>query len=67
MSRIGFKPIPVPDGVDVTIKPGSVHVKGPKGELNQTVRRTVRADDLGLPGDAQLVQFVGGQPHRRPV
>ncbi len=37
MSRIGFKPIPVPDGVEVTIKPGSVHVKGPKGELNQVI------------------------------
>lgn len=37
MSRIGFKPIPVPDGVEVTIEPGNVHVKGPKGELNQTI------------------------------
>jgi large subunit ribosomal protein L6 len=37
MSRIGFKPIPVPNGVEVTIKPGSVNVKGPKGELNQVI------------------------------
>src|SRR5690625_2888173 len=37
MSRIGFKPIPVPSGVEVTIKPGNVHVKGPKGELNQVI------------------------------
>lgn len=35
MSRIGFQPIPVPDGVEVTVEPGLVHVKGPKGELDQ--------------------------------
>jgi large subunit ribosomal protein L6 len=37
MSRIGFLPIQVPDGVDVTVERGSVHVKGPKGELTQRV------------------------------
>jgi large subunit ribosomal protein L6 len=37
VSRIGRKPIAVPDGVTVDIKPGEVSVKGPKGELSQTV------------------------------
>jgi large subunit ribosomal protein L6 len=37
MSRIGRKPIPVPDGVTVEVKPGLVSVKGPKGELRQVV------------------------------
>jgi large subunit ribosomal protein L6 len=37
MSRIGRKPIAVPDGVTVDIKPGAVSVKGPKGELSQAV------------------------------
>ena len=37
MSRVGKKPIPVPDGVTVNIEPGSVHVKGPKGELTTPV------------------------------
>src|ERR671936_1284151 len=37
MSRIGKKPIAVPDGVTVDIKPGLVSVKGPKGELSQAV------------------------------
>ncbi|MDX6653082.1 MAG: large subunit ribosomal protein [Solirubrobacterales bacterium] len=37
MSRIGRKPIEVPDGVSVDIKPGIVSVKGPKGELSQVV------------------------------
>ena len=37
MSRIGRKPIDVPDGVTVDVKPGEVNVKGPKGELNQHI------------------------------
>jgi large subunit ribosomal protein L6 len=37
MSRIGKKPIQVPDGVDVQIAPGLVSVKGPKGELSEVV------------------------------
>jgi large subunit ribosomal protein L6 len=37
MSRIGRKPIPIPDGVTVDIRPGRVSVKGPKGELSQAL------------------------------
>src|SRR5213596_1581362 len=37
MSRIGRKPIAIPDGVTVEINRGLVLVKGPKGELSQTV------------------------------
>jgi large subunit ribosomal protein L6 len=37
MSRIGKQPIAIPDGVDVEVKPGTVKVKGPKGELTQVV------------------------------
>jgi large subunit ribosomal protein L6 len=37
MSRIGRKPIQIPEGVDVDVAPGTVTVKGPKGELNQHV------------------------------
>jgi large subunit ribosomal protein L6 len=33
MSRIGRKPITVPDGVTVSVGPGRVTVNGPKGEL----------------------------------
>ena len=36
MSRIGRLPVVVPKGVEVEIKGASVHVKGPKGELQQT-------------------------------
>ena len=36
MSRIGRKPVPVPEAVTVEIAPGTIAVKGPKGELSQT-------------------------------
>src|SRR6201986_1144582 len=36
MSRIGRNPVAVPDAVTVTIAPGNIAVKGPKGELAQT-------------------------------
>ena len=34
MSRIGKKPVTVPQGVDVSVNDGVVKVKGPKGELS---------------------------------
>ena len=37
MSRIGKKPIAVPQGVQVTLKDGAIAVKGPKGELRRSL------------------------------
>src|SRR5271166_6947273 len=37
MSRIGNKVIPVPSGVKIQIKDGSVEVQGPKGKMNVRV------------------------------
>lgn len=34
MSRIGLKPVVLPEGVTLDIKEGAVAVKGPKGELS---------------------------------
>jgi large subunit ribosomal protein L6 len=47
MSRIGRSPIPVPDGVDVTIEGRTVTVKGPRGTLARELPEpiTVRRDD----------------------
>ena len=41
MSRIGRKPIPVPDGVIVAIEPELVSVTGPKGELSERIHRDI--------------------------
>jgi large subunit ribosomal protein L6 len=48
MSRVGRRPIPIPDGVEVQVAPGRVTVKGPKGELAQAVSpelKVEQADD----------------------
>ncbi len=42
MSRIGRQPIPVPSGVELTIEPDLVRVKGPKGELQERVSRDMK-------------------------
>ena len=41
VSRIGKQPIAVPSGVEVTIEPELVKVKGPKGELTERVNRDI--------------------------
>jgi large subunit ribosomal protein L6 len=56
MSRIGRKPIEIPDGVTVEIKPGLVSVKGPKGELTQVVS-----------GDMKIQQTNGELTVERPT
>jgi len=45
MSRIGKQPITIPAGVTVTVDKGNVIVvKGPKGELKQSVDRDIQVD-----------------------
>ncbi len=51
MSRIGRKPIPVPDGVTVDIAPELVSVTGPKGELSERVPRDITVEQR----DGELV------------
>ena len=41
MSRIGRKPIPVPEGVTIAIEPEVVRVNGPRGELFERVPRDI--------------------------
>jgi len=36
MSRIGRKPIVIPDSVEIKMEDTNIHVKGPKGELSYT-------------------------------
>lgn len=41
MSRVGYKPIPIPSSVDVDIKGGVVTVKGPLGSASQVVDEAI--------------------------
>ena len=62
MSRIGKKPISVPDNVEVDIKPGVITVKGPKGELVQPIstEMTVKSVD----GEIVVERPTDRGPHR---
>ncbi len=42
MSRIGKQPIPVPEGVTVSISSDEVRVNGPKGELSERIPRDIK-------------------------
>lgn len=44
MSRIGRLPVPIPDGVTVTVDGTTVEVKGPKGQLTKTFHRDMRIE-----------------------
>jgi large subunit ribosomal protein L6 len=62
MSRIGVKPVPIPSGVTLQVKEGTVHAKGPKGELSVPLSRgfEVAVDDakkvisVKRPGDERM-------------
>jgi large subunit ribosomal protein L6 len=41
VSRIGKQPIALPEGVEVSIEPERVRVKGPKGELHEPKAREI--------------------------
>ena len=41
MSRIGNKPIPVPQGVKIAVASGKIDVQGPKGKLSLAVPRGI--------------------------
>src|SRR2546422_8411512 len=44
VSRIGRQPIAVPSGVEVTLEPELVRVKGPKGELQERISRDMKVE-----------------------
>jgi len=61
MSRIGKKPIPVPKGVEVKLTDGLVEVKGPKGQLAQTLPPGV----IVALEDGHIVASVGDAREQR--
>jgi large subunit ribosomal protein L6 len=44
MSRVGLKPIPLPNGVEVQVDSQEVTVKGPKGTLAQRISPAIHID-----------------------
>lgn len=44
MSKIGKKPIAVPDGIEIKFQDGNMQVKGPKGTLNLEVNPRIKVN-----------------------
>jgi len=62
VSRIGRKPIPIPDGVEVAIEKSEVVAKGPHGELRQAFHPdlTVKIED----GQVVVTRPTDNKVHR---
>ena len=62
MSRIGKLPVAIPDAVTVSVADSVVRVKGPKGELTQSILDvvTVKVDA----GNVVVERLGDGKPHR---
>ncbi len=58
MSRIGKKPIPVPQGVKVVVEAPVVRVSGPKGNLSQSLNPGVA---LSVESDKVVVQAADSE------
>src|SRR4030095_16267216 len=72
MSRIGRKPIPVPDKVKVEIKPNSVVVTGPKGTVTNPIPPGIKFEQkdkqvLAIPQDNSGPQRAFHRPARARV
>jgi large subunit ribosomal protein L6 len=62
VSRIGKQPIAVPDGVEITIEPELVKVKGPKGELEERVSRQIGVEQDN--GEVRVSRSTDRGEHR---
>ena len=64
MSRIGNKPITVPDGVNVTIDGHKITVKGPKGTLEREISEKI---NVALEGNVINVTRNNDEPESRSL
>ena len=47
MSRIGKQPVPIPPGVEVSLRGGVLEVKGPKGSVSERMPRGIAVEIAG--------------------
>ena len=59
MSRIGKKPIPVPQGVKVAVEEGMVRAEGPKGKLSQSI-----PSSLSVTMESDVLTVARSSDHR---
>lgn len=63
MSRIGKKPILIPEAAEVEIEGAKLIVKGPKGELQREVRPEIRVEKK----DKEILVMPGKKTKRTPA
>ena len=64
MSRIGNKPITIPEGVEVTLNDKNITVKGPKGTLNKEIHKNV---NVTIEGNVITVSRIDDEPANRSL
>ena len=64
MSRIGNKPITVPEGVEVTLNENVITVKGPKGTLVKELHKNI---NVALEGNVINVTRPNDEPYNRSL
>ena len=64
MSRIGNKPITVPEGVEVTLNENVITVKGPKGTLVKELHKNIT---VALEGNVINVTRPNDEPYNRSL
>ena len=64
MSRVGNKPITLPQGVNISIDGLDVTVKGPKGQLSITVDESM---NVNTEGDAIIVKRPSDDNHHKAL
>jgi len=64
MSRIGNKPITIPEGVEVTLNDKMITVKGPKGTLSKEIHKNV---NVKIEGNVIKVSRIDDEPANRSL
>jgi large subunit ribosomal protein L6 len=64
MSRIGKRPVPLPQGVTATIAGQTITVKGPKGELSRTIHREL---SVAIEDGALMVRRPSDEPRHKAL
>lgn len=64
MSRIGRLPVVVPSGVTIDLKGHTVHVKGPKGELQRTFANSI---GIAMESDQLVITRQSDEPAERAL
>ena len=64
MSRIGNKPITVPEGVDVKLEGQNITVKGPKGTLSKEIHKNIK---VSLDGNVIKVERPNDEKENRSL